>query len=185
VKNAIGAVLAFLLAGAPAARAADNFLSGSACTQYIEESYYSPTNNTVEYITRSGGHFSNWDSTKSRGALCAAPFGDYNNATIYAQVSYTDQSTTDSVYCRVEARTSSGGSYLTSYLYSCSTFGGCPSATATPSYTGTGTLAWSNPLNNGGTMYSLVSLDIYCGVPASPSAGILSSINGYEMNTTY
>jgi hypothetical protein len=162
----IAGVCATLVASAEAATG--RFYSGAACL---------PSTNSTANDIRSYGAVE-WNSSGSTGIYDCPATGyiNVNNATTAAQLYFDDRNSSASVVCFVEGQTLAKTQYTSSTRFGCSTAGGC--GAADDSFTGTGYIGWTNPLNGGSNITTLVGLAIYCNVPPQ-SGGTNSSITGY------
>jgi hypothetical protein len=122
------------------------------------------------------GNFSNSSSLRlfcpvSRSETYDNAFGPWS--VLYASVLYGDNNTAQPFSCYIFAVENTGGEYWGATKYTCSQWGGCPDSTS--SFTGTGTLSWSNPFPNA---FNGAEVGFSCTVP--PSASYASWVTSYQ-----
>lgn len=130
-----------------------------------------------QILYNSSGAMNN-DTTASRVVYCGARWQGAlaNTNSIYAIVSYFDRSSVDSLSCRLEVLGHTGTVYTSPWVYSCSTSGGCASATA--SFASASIMRMDLSLTH--PVIGMYSWAIRCNVPRrSTSLGNLSGIIGY------
>jgi hypothetical protein len=128
----------------------------------------------------SSGAFIDYGATNASSSTAiwySCPITAYPSSTMAltsAGAFFIDQSSVSSVYGYVAAASPSG-TYYSAFKYSCSTAGGCSSATT--SYQGEGYLSWVNPF--GTAAVTAYSWSLLLSVPAVRTGSYYSDIESY------
>jgi len=183
MKRARIGVLAVLVCGALASPAAATqyTFSGQFCTGSQQGQRDDLVYNSL------GVYNSDGTANASDGVYC--PIGGIESTTVdvtAARVRVYDATANSNVYCSMQIRTQSGTLYTSATRYSCSTdtTNGC--TTDVDSGTGYYGIAWTDPLNSGSSMSSVMAYDFSCQIPSTSQGGANgdSYIIGYETTQT-